>query len=146
MPRLDHPTRLRIVRPMSRLTRMLLLALVALWLPVTLHCRLEAAGLFEPHDACHATEQAAEPNSDCKDDSCPTVEDSLYKESAQTLTLAAPSLCNGLACLAVVALERDLCAEPTLSPARHAPPRELRVAWQFLSRAAPPARAPSLNT
>src|SRR5215204_2298469 len=101
---------------MSRLARMLLLTLVAAWLPVTLHCRLEAAGLFEAHDACCATEQAAAPSSDCKDDACPTVEDALYKESAQALKVTAPVPTNCFACLALVALISERIAEPTLSP------------------------------
>jgi hypothetical protein len=145
-PPLDHRAALRIVRGMSRVARALLFALVALWLPVTLHCRLEAAGVFTAADDCCAAEQTAEPAGDCKDDACPTVEDALFKESAHGLQIAAPAACNLPACLILIAYERDLTADPTLSPARHAPPPELRVAWQFLSRAAPPARAPSLNT
>ena len=130
---------------MSRLARLMLFTLVALWLPVTLHCRLEAAGLHDTDDCC-AGEQAADVAGDCKDDACPTVEDTLFKESSQALQVAAPSATDCFACLALVALERDLRAAPTLSPPRHGPPFELKVAWQFLSRAAPPARAPSLNS
>jgi hypothetical protein len=131
---------------MSRPVRTLLFTLVALWLPVTLHCRLEAAGLFASPDACCAAEESPAPAGDCKDDACPTVEDALYKECTHGLKVSGPALNDCFACLAIVALDRDLCAEPTLSPARHAPPLELRAAWQFLSRAAPPARAPSLNS
>lgn len=130
---------------MSRLVRTLLFTLVAAWLPVTLHCKLEAAGLFESADACCAAEETSVPAADCKDDACPTVEDALYKESAHGLKVAAPAATDGIASLALVALYRDHPAEPTLSPPRHGPPRELRAAWQFLTRAAPPARAPSLN-
>lgn len=125
---------------------MLVFTLVALWLPVTLHCRLEAAGIMEQHDDCCVMEQATAPSSDCKDDACPTVEEALYKESSHGLQIAAPAACDLLTCLALVAFERNLAAEPSLSPNRHIPPLELTVAWQFLSRAAPPARAPSLNS
>lgn len=134
------------VSAMSRLVRTLLFTLLAAWLPVTLHCKLEAAGLFTSPDDCCAVEPAATiPDSDCKDDACPTVEDALFKESSQALQVAAPSATGCFACLALVALERDLRAAPALSPPRHGPPPELKVAWQFLSRAAPRARAPSLN-
>ena len=129
---------------MSRFARTLLLLLVAAWLPVTLHCRLEAAGLLDQHDGCCVMEQAATPASDCKDDVCPTVEEALYKESAQSLKVAAPAVAECFVCLAHLA--EPAVAEPILSPERHAPPLELAVAWQFIARAAPPARAPSLNT
>ncbi len=141
--RLDDDTAARIVPAMSRLARLLLLTLVAAWLPVTLHCRLEAAGFYAADDCC-VTEQPADLAGDCKDDACPAVEDALYKESGRTLKVAAPDLSLGFACLALVP-EPDAGA-PALSTARHAPPLEIEAAWQFLTRAAPPARAPSLNT
>jgi len=122
--------------------RLLLLSLVALWLPVTLHCQLEAAGFFAPHDDC-ATELAAGPCSDCRDDNCATVEDTLYKEPSLGLLVAASTACNFLACFALVT--PDSATEFALSPARHSPPPELKVGWQFSTRAAPPARAPTLN-
>lgn len=126
---------------MSRLLRISILALVALWLPVTLHCRLEAAGFFVPHDDC-ATEQAAHAGAECKDDACPTVEDALYKESAQTLAVVAPDIAD---CLIFLELPAPDSLFHALSPDRHAPPAEIAAAWQFITRAAPPARAPSLN-
>ena len=130
---------------MSRLARLLILTLVAAWLPVTLHCRLEAAGFYDTDDCCIA-EQPADVAGDCKDDACPTVEDALYKEASLGLKVAKPALVKCFACLATLSQPSATPAEPALSPERHAPPLELKVAWQFLSRAAPPARAPSLNT
>ena len=128
---------------MSRLARMLLLTLVAVWLPVTLHCRLEAAGFYDADDCCVA-EQPADVAGDCKDDACPTVEDALYKESGQSIKVAAPDISLCFACLALV--PEPTAREPELSSASQAPPLEIEAAWQFISRAAPPARAPSLNT
>lgn len=116
--------------------------LVAIWLPATLHCQLESAGLSGASDCCVADEMAV-PSDDCAGDACATLEESLYKESSTLLKVAAPAACACFACGAL-ALPAFL-PEPALSPARHAPPLELRVAWQFVSRAAPPARAPSLN-
>ncbi len=141
---LDQRRRPRIFSVVSRLARMLVLLLVAAWLPVTLHCRLEAAG-FNDADECCASEPAADAAGDCKDDACPTVEDALYKESAQSLKIAAPDLSLCFACIALVP-PMTVETEPALSPARHAPPPEIAAAWQFIVRAAPPARAPSLNT
>ncbi len=123
---------------------MLVLLLVAAWLPVTLHCRLEAAGL-QGADECCTSEQTAKPAGDCKDDACPTVEEALYKETSQSLKVATPALVECFAGLASLSQPSALPAEPALSPERHAPPLELKVAWQFVTRAAPPARAPALN-
>lgn len=143
--RLDAPALPPMFRSVSRFARMLVLFLVAAWLPVTLHCRLEAAGLYET-DACCASDESAEAAGACKDDACPTVEEALFKQSPQTLKVAAPAACDCCICLAFLTLERTSDIEPALSPARHAPPPELKVAWQFLSRAALFARAPSLHS
>ncbi|MFZ5496196.1 MAG: hypothetical protein ACOZE5_12790 [Verrucomicrobiota bacterium] len=126
-----------------RLRPLIALLLTALWLPATLHCRLEAASFYEA-DECCADEQTAN-TSDCKDDACPTVEDALYKESSQDLKIAAPATCVCFVCLAPVTADETV-AEPALSPARHAPPPELGVTWQFVARAAPPVRAPALSS
>ena len=125
--------------PMSRLRPLILLLLAALWLPTTLHCGLESAGLLATADTCVDSGDAC-----CDDTACSTVEETLFKDPAPTFKVAAPAAVF-LAGLAVVPPFDAILAEPALSPARHAPPPELRVAWQFLSRAAPPARAPSLN-
>ena len=76
---------------MIRFGRFLLFALLALWLPATLHCKLEAAGVF----ADHCTD-AGSPATDvgCTNDACPTIEDALFKDSAVKLTVAAPAECH----------------------------------------------------
>jgi len=125
-----------------RFGRFLLFALLALWLPATLHCKLEAAGVFAEH--C-TDEHSPATDTGCTDDACPTIEDGLFKDSAAKLTVAAPAECHIPACCAHLLAPDRLVAEPALSPVRHAPPSELTVRWQFITRAAPPARAPSLN-
>lgn len=128
---------------MSRSARLLFLLLVAIWLPATLHCRLEAAG-FEPAHDCCADGGVEAATGDCRGDACPAVEENLFKETSPSLKVAAPAVCDCCIChaLAPVAPAPDLGA-PALSPERHAPPLELKAAWQFLARAAPPARAPN---
>lgn len=128
---------------MIRFGRVLLFALLALWLPATLHCRLEAAGVFDVHCSGEETAQTGE---ECADDVCPTVEQGLYKDSSATFAVAAPAECHVPDCCALLLALDRLVVEPALSPARHAPPPELSVTWQFVTRAAPPARAPSLNS
>lgn len=130
---------------MSRLARLLILTLVAAWLPVTLHCRLEAAGFYDDEACCAGETAATAPAGECHDNTCPTVENALYKESARDLQIPAPALTTCLVCLASLPFPEPT-ADPDLSPARHAAPPELEVSWQFIARAAPPARAPSLNT
>ncbi len=126
---------------MSRVVRLALWLLVAVWLPATMHCQLEAAGLGgSHHDSCCAEESAT---ADCRGDACANIEASLIKESTPTFNLAAP-VCDSLFHCAALAVASD--AEPALSPIRQAPPLELKVAWQFIERAAPPARAPSLGS
>lgn len=128
---------------MIRFGRLLLFCLVAFWFPATMHCRLEAAGFFEAHDGC-AEEQSTGTSSDCKDDACPTVEQALFKESSTALKISAPAefILPPFLALVLSAPEPDTVAL-SLSPERHAPPREIAVAWQFIARAAPPSRAPS---
>jgi hypothetical protein len=127
-----------------RFGRFLLFALLALWLPATLHCKLEAAGVFDAHCSEEQTAQAG--GEDCTDDVCPTVEQGLYKDSSATVAVAAPAECHVPDCCSLLLALDRLATEPALSPVRHAPPSELTVRWQFITRAAPPARAPSLNS
>jgi hypothetical protein len=138
--RLDFLPHSRPLPRVIRLGRFLLFALLALWLPATLHCKLEAAGVFEEH--C-TDENASATDDGCADDACPTIEEALFKDSADHLTVAAPAECHVPDCCALLLALDRLGAEPTLSPVRHAPPSELTVRWQFITRAAPPARAPN---
>lgn len=126
---------------MSRMQRLASLVLVALWLPATLHCELEGSGLFQPAAACVAAGDDC-----CYDPNCFTLENALFKESAHVVKVSAPHATTCAVCLTPALTPDTLFAEPILSAARHVPPPELGVAWQFLTRAAPPARAPALNT
>ena len=129
---------------MIRFGRLLLFALLALWLPATLHCRLEAVGVFDSHCSDEQTAQAGADG--CTDDVCPTIEQGFYKDSSATIAVAAPAECHVPDCCALLLALDRLVIAPTLSPVRHAPPSELTVRWQFITRAAPPARAPALNS
>ena len=142
-PRLDFAARWRPLARVIRFGRFLLFALLALWLPATLHCKLEAAGVFEEH----CTDEGL-PGTDagCTDDACPTIEEGFYKDSAVKLVVPSPAECHIPDCCALLLAADRFVTESALSPVRHAPPSELTVRWQFLTRAAPPARAPSLNS
>jgi hypothetical protein len=112
---------------------------IALWLPVTLHCELEAIPGFE-FLACVTNQEADSAKSHCED-SCCSVERAAYKIDQVRQTLPMPELLP-------VVLATLLNAEVVLSgrnfpePLVSAPP-DLPRTWQFVSRAAVPPRAPS---
>ncbi len=123
---------------MSRLFKTIALLLLAVWLPATLHCSLEAVGLeLECHDgpadvgahACHA-------------DACEVVEDGSYAKSVITLRVPPPALAEDLGALLLMMVRPVLIAEPDVRP--DDPPRvmALQRTWSFDRRAALPARAP----
>ncbi len=129
----------------SRLRRLIALALLALWLPATLHCALEEAGLeiaFVCHD--HDDDQAhhhAPPShtgAHC-DDACHTLEGAAIKtvSAAKLVGQATPFL------IARLPDPPEIPADH-VCPERTAAPDELGRPWQFSTRAAPPARAPSV--
>lgn len=125
---------------MQRLIKFTSFLLLAIWLPATLHCAIEAAGFATPHH----TDCCAKDN-DCKADLCANVESSLIKESAPVLDLAAHVADGGVLYLTAFFLgASERLAEPNLALFSQAPPLEFSAGWQFLTRAAPPARAPSL--
>jgi hypothetical protein len=114
------------VRPVRRLIALLLLAL---WLPATLHCDLETAGV-----------QAASDNH-CTDDACHTLEASALTAFALTKLVSSVTL----SVVALLPTPLELPAD-SVRPERTDVPRELGRRWQFSRRAAPPARAPNALT
>ncbi len=124
---------------MQRFRNLLAIALVALWLPATLHCQLEAAGVDELF-ACevdHCKSDAEPPR-----DTCDVVESSWIKLNAPSVLLAAPSFCRCIRCFLLQPPELPMDALPGINEAVQAP-AELTHSWHFLARTAPPARAPS---
>ncbi len=122
---------------MSFLRRFIALAVLALWLPATLHCSLEAAGvdnIFRCLDDDH----------EVTNDTCDLIENGTIKPALNTAVLAAPVLTFSL--LSHLLPPPVL---PLLPPAAGvteavAAPREIRRTWHFVARAAPSPRAPSL--
>ena len=119
--------------------------LLAVWLPVTKHCMLEAAGML---DVASATDTGCcvdpEP---CAEDNCEVVEQGLSVPSNGSLKVPAALF---------VAITDFLCVPPSadrvetevLSVWSGALERPLDwvPAWHFEHRAALPSRAPSLTT
>jgi hypothetical protein len=127
----------------ARVRQLLSLVLVALWLPATLHCDLEAVGLDELF-RCDVDHHAPAPKDAHAADGCDVLENGWMKRASAPLAAATPIFFCCLVCFA------GALPEPPLSDAASerieavTPPPELARIWQFLARAAPPPRAPSL--
>lgn len=126
---------------MQFLRRLVALAVLALWLPTTLHCALEAAGVAFG-DSCCAEDASAE---GCEVDGCQTVEGEFRLSTPVQLTAPAP-----MAAASFLLCPRLVPAIPPAPPpvtgvitAAEAP-REFIRAWCFALRAAPAPRAPSV--
>ena len=133
---------------MGFIVKIIALTLAALWLPVTLHCDWEAAGLLAAHDTSHANSDCcdtanAEP-APCADDGCELVETGLYRSSGRLLQVAAPSVtaCTWFLCLQLARLSG--ITEPVTPVTASGNPAGWVPMWNFERRAAPLSRAPSV--
>lgn len=122
-------------RRLKTLFKIVTLAMLALWLPATLHCGLEAAGI---ELLSHLDEQAQS----CEDDVCDAIEGGDYGKVAAHQRILPP------AAMADVPLLRSFHPLRLIPPgqffAADDPPEVevLHRSWSFLRRTALPARAP----
>ena len=132
----------QMVRAVPPVQRFLLVLLVALWLPATSHCALESAAIIASHCCDSDTHEA--PAHDASDDLCCGWERTLTASSATgAALLKAPApACPFLLCYAAALFPPPPPASPAAAAAH---PADWLVTWQFVYRAAPPARAPSLT-
>lgn len=135
---LDSSCASRTLTPVIRLHRFCALLLLALWLPATLHCDFQTAGLDELF-AC-ADEHHSSP-ADAKDN-CSTVESGWFQRLAAA-SLPAPALVVVPVVFLAPAPGLLTPPDPRLGERVAAPP-EIARTWHFSARAAPPPRAPSL--
>jgi len=123
---------------MKRVTQWMALCLLALWLPATQHCALEAVGALSVTCSNHGS--TAESS---KGDACSAIEDGSYKPAGQMLRVSAPCL------IAVVIFQCPPLALSDPGPALPVSGESVREAeawlptWQFVRRAAPLPGAPS---
>jgi hypothetical protein len=92
--------------------------------------------------ACKTTAPASNPDSHCGDDGCCSAEKSEYKSEQLRLTLPLPDLLP-VSLTPILDAANSLPAEVSVGILTAAPP-QLRKTWQFASRTALPARAPSI--
>jgi hypothetical protein len=129
----------------KRCVQFLWLLVLALWLPCTMHCTLEAAGITLSNccESSHGQEHsdgspATDPCHDCH--ACSAVEsDGMVK--ADSAVKVQPLLAVVCVLLRLEALTVPTTAE--VSRAWAISPPELPPSWRFAERAALPPRAPS---
>jgi hypothetical protein len=113
--------------------------LLTLWLPATEHCDLESAGFtILAHDDHHSSSC----KDSCQDDACHSIEGISYPKASSDLRVLPPTVSFAYCLLSVLAAPVVVQCEPvSLATA----PPELQAlcrTWQFVRRAALPARAP----
>lgn len=120
----------------SRLCQVAAFLLLVLWVPVTQHCGLEAAGLLTA-EACGDCASTAS----CAQDDCGVVEEGLFAGTMTLIKLVVPLFVAGMCLLWAVRAVAILEVPAWIRVER---PRAWLVQWQFVRRAALAPRAPSL--
>lgn len=118
--------------------------LLALWLPATQHCGLEAAGLITADSADEPIACCAPTATVCAYDSCHVIEQFTPKTANDSLQVQAPDFvaCVGFICVPFV--DRELSTEPVVSVVATDQPISWVPTWHFARRAAPLPRAPAI--
>jgi hypothetical protein len=122
--------------------KLLSFLLIALWLPATLHCEFEAAGLSELFRCETDHHDPAAENPDASD-ACDILENGWIKRASAPSLPGAPELFTCLHPFVCPLFEGPLNDRDESPVDGLAAPPELACTWQFMARAAPPARAPS---
>lgn len=130
----------RFVDHMSRARSLLVCLFAALWLPATLHCAIDSAGLFEAASECCEHELAGDVTASC-DTACEFVASSGQTQAAVVLKPVAPAFLPLLDCPLRALTDLD----PSLGSFEQDPEATFRIqrTWHFLARAALPVRAPA---
>jgi hypothetical protein len=131
---------------MSRVLQFIAALVLALvWLPATLHCGLETAGVLGQADGCCHQEDAVPVGGEgahCGQGVCGVVESGDYQAAQNFLKVPAPSAVLFVFCLIELAPELIPVPEIVASVDVESPP-EIRRTWHFVARAALSPRAPS---
>lgn len=125
---------------MRRLFSIVACLLAVLWLPATLHCGLETAGLWHhSHDEETTNVNCA---TVCGAEACAMVEEGAYKNPTELLKVPTPLFVLCVMHHAIPSVDVRFVETP--SPEQTESPPELTRTWQFVARAALPPRAPSI--
>lgn len=128
-------------RRVRRRYQFIALLLLAVWLPVTQHCGLEAAGLLGGTVQC----TDCLPGQPCPKDDCGTIESGQFKSTPDVVCVPAPML-SVLACLHCLYAANAAAVDLAVVTHRRLAetPRDWVPCWHFVRRTSPPSRAPSL--
>lgn len=123
---------------MVRISKVVAVLLLAMWLPATQHCALEAIGAIATTcaDHCSTSESVGK-------DSCGSIEKGNFKPTANSLKVSTPDL---FACVCFLCLQLEpQSTDVSISLAKDGSGRaEVWFStWQFARRAAPLPGAPS---
>jgi hypothetical protein len=141
----DTNARPRSLVAVSRVRKKLVAAcLLAFWLVATQHCGLESVGLFAAHHEEGEGAGCCSSSEGCATDGCATVEDGAYRLANSAPVIPAPLLGG---CLWSVNWSTNVPLRELRVVAFRCPferPLDWLPTWQFVRRAAPSPRAPSL--
>lgn len=140
--RVDNAPLRRLIPAVPVIRRILVLLLLAAWLPAVMHCDLEAAGIAFATECCESA--SADDGAHCAPGRCEIAESDFTLPSDSELSAPAPTLCACLlCCLALPALPTRVESAPNGLDQSTAAPPELNARWVFVARAARSPRAPS---
>jgi hypothetical protein len=127
---------------MRRLLPFIACLLAVLWLPATMHCGLETAGLLLHEHGIESADTGCA--TACEKESCSTLEEGAFKNATHIVKVSAPVLALCVTQLVLISAASEL-AEPlsSVSPDRSDTPPELARTWQFIARTALLPGAPS---
>lgn len=137
----DNRAERRLVAFVYRIRSYIAFALLALWLPATLHCEIEMTGVFTDSGICHDGNSSGDVASEnCAVDACTMLESGAFHSPTNAFLFKVPHL---TACLLLMVPLLEFVSPPAIRLDRTSAPAELIHTWQFVRRAALPPRAPS---
>lgn len=125
---------------MPRAFRIFAFIMTAIWLPATLHCALDRAGMLPSAPVCCADEARPVAAADQCGTRCEMLDNGTYQAASDAHKIAAPTLLPSVLCLAEPTLTPDIVTP--ISPPKADTSAELIRTWHFVARAALPPRAP----
>lgn len=124
--------------------RIVAFVLLALWMPATQYCGLEATGLIASNNGEESVACCDPATNVCAYDSCHVIEQFSQKTSNDSLQVLEPDFVACACFLCLKLLHRDLGTESIVAVAATDQPLGWVPTWHFARRAAPLPRAPAI--